>query len=231
MSGSTSVPMVRAISPSDGGVSERPLKASSSDGAADGVLERRGERIDLLLAPALAAVGADHEVHHHVLQRLPAVERIAVVAGEEEAVVLGEVRTYIDRCRELPEQGRHRLVGDAGEGRKSRSGRSSTIRSSRTSPPVTPLQLIGDPLGPISPNLTGTTSGALVGWFGVGFCLLAEGQRVGLGRLVVASATVTSGVPACRYQVLNCSRSTPLASAKQSRNASIVVAPPSWRSK
>ena len=47
---------------------------------------------------------------------------------------------------------------------------STTSRSSpRISAPVTPLQPIGEPFGPISPNLTGSTIGCLSGWPCVGF--------------------------------------------------------------
>ena len=60
-------------------------------------------------APTLSTSSARGERLH----RLPAVERIAVVRGEEAQVVGGEIGDELDRRREAAVEREHRALGDA----------------------------------------------------------------------------------------------------------------------
>ena len=57
----------------------------------------------------------DQQPHRDRLQRLPAVERIAVMRGEEGKIVGVEIGVELDRRREAAVDRQHRAFGDAGE--------------------------------------------------------------------------------------------------------------------
>ena len=81
------------------------------------------------------------------------------------------------------------------------------------------------------PKRRGMCMTSLFGWPGVGG---TDCSKVAVKRWATGSQsveTVTTGVPAWRYQRENWPRSAPFASSKQAMKSSIVAAWPSWRSK
>ena len=85
------------------------------------VFKDGGERHHQPLIAARQFAGAqsrdivDQQPHRNGLQRLPAVERIAVVRREEGKIVAVEIGDELDRRREAAIDRRHRTLGDAGE--------------------------------------------------------------------------------------------------------------------
>ena len=80
---------------------------------------------------------------------------------------------------------------------------------------------------------TGRTSGSFTGWPGVGGVAWAKSTTWLITGVVGVwwRVTLRRGVPAWRYQRMNCDMSSPDASSKQARNCSTVAAVPSSRSK
>ncbi len=116
-SGSMSRPISRAMSASPGSTSASATKAGSSAR----VLDQRGQRRHQPVVARRRLAGADRgdvvdqQPRRDRLQRLPAVERIAVVRGEEGEVVGRQVGDELDRRREAAIDRQHRPLGDAGE--------------------------------------------------------------------------------------------------------------------
>ena len=154
------------------------MKAGSMLVVAEDRAERRHQALVVALGLRRCAAPrhSRQQRHRQRLHRLPAVERIGIVGGEEAQIVRLDRQRQFDRRGEAAVERRDRPLGDAGEdeslarlpsapARRASSGRPSSV-SGRSAPSL-----------PTRPKASGITIGCLLGWSGVGGIVCVMSSR------------------------------------------------------
>ena len=177
-SGSTSWPISRAMSASLGGTRVSAMKAGSSLSLAriapSAAIKPSSSRT---VAPPRSA--ATFDVKSDIasdLHRLPAVERIGIVRGEETQILGLDRQRQFDRRRKAAVERRDRPLGDVGED-ESLARLASARCTPRDSGRPSSVSGRSAPALPTRPIASGITIGSLLGWSGVGGIVCVTSSR------------------------------------------------------
>ena len=224
----------------DVGFARQRQRQRDEGGLERAVGEDRGERVEQAgSSPRVASPRADRgdvvdqQPRRERLHRLPAVERIAVVRGEEAQIVVADrlatSRTGAEKPRLSDGTGGSAMSVE--DERFAPACAASGCRARRVAPPASLQRQVAAVAADQADRER--DQHRLLGRLARRRRHASARSRAGRSWRAHRSCrmTTTSGVPACEYQSMNCVRSMPAASAKHCTNCSTVAASPSWRSK